>query len=149
MEVISSIGIICTGNICRSPLAEKLLQRALPLQKIFSAGIEAVEGCPIHPLIEKIAKSFGVDLSNHLSQQLTFKMCKESDLLLCMEKRELLHLHKRYPEFSGKGILYGKWKGEREIPDPMGENIEFFRSVAFSIEELSHLWVDYILRGWR
>lgn len=93
-----SILVVCTGNICRSPLGESLLRNELsrlPV-KVSSAGTHAMVGQSMHATVQEFADDFGLsDVVLHQAQQLTLGMLKESDLILAMDRghrREIVEM---------------------------------------------------------
>lgn len=95
---MTSILVICTGNICRSPIAEGLLRDALDLRfaerapEVSSAGTSGLEGSGAMPESVQAAAELGVDIDGHVARRLTAAIADRSDLLLCMasEHREML-----------------------------------------------------------
>lgn len=87
---MTSILVVCTGNICRSPIAEGLLRDALQRRfgdaapVVSSAGTRGLEGSDAMPESVWAAQELGVDISGHLGRRLTAGMAQEADLLLCM-----------------------------------------------------------------
>lgn len=87
---MTSILVVCTGNICRSPMAEGFLRDALGRRlgdgtpAVSSAGIAGWEGSPAVPESVDAALGFDVDISEHRARRLTIEMAREADLLLCM-----------------------------------------------------------------
>jgi protein-tyrosine phosphatase len=87
---MTSILVVCTGNICRSPMAEGFLRDALGRRLgegapgVSSAGTAGWEGSPAMPDSVDAAREFDVDISEHRGRRLTIQMAREADLLLCM-----------------------------------------------------------------
>lgn len=82
--------IVCTGNTCRSPMAEGILRSLLTPDlaeqvDVRSAGTGAVDGMPATTLAIETAAAKGIDIRSHRSTGLTPALLKESDLILCME----------------------------------------------------------------
>ena len=81
---------VCTGNICRSPLAERLLANALadlPQVRVSSAGTHAVVGHAMDEAAQLVALRLGVsDPGRHVARQLTAAMLAESDLVLALSR---------------------------------------------------------------
>jgi protein-tyrosine phosphatase len=80
---------VCTGNICRSPVAERLLQAGLDQVKpgafqVRSAGTRAMVGDPIQPMSASIIETYGGTPAEFAARQLTPKILRESDLVLAM-----------------------------------------------------------------
>jgi protein-tyrosine phosphatase len=89
---------VCTGNICRSPLAMQLLRRQLDPREftLSSAGVAAVVGAPMDPESQQVAERLGVaDTREHVAQQLTKELLAESDLVLALtleHRRQIVEL---------------------------------------------------------
>lgn len=87
---MASILVICTGNICRSPIAEGLVRDALQRRfgdrspGVSSAGTSGLEGSGAMPESVQAAAELGVDIGGHVARRLTAAMADGSDLLLCM-----------------------------------------------------------------
>lgn len=97
-----SILLICTGNICRSPLAEHVLLnrlRDVPEITVSSAGTRAMVGHPMFDISQEIARSYGAEnTATHRARQLTETMLEASDLVLTMtreHRREVVELSPR------------------------------------------------------
>ncbi|GJN41996.1 arsenate reductase/protein-tyrosine-phosphatase family protein [Corynebacterium ammoniagenes] len=87
-----SILMVCTGNICRSPMAENLLAKMvqdISEVRIMSAGTHAMVGEPMFPISQQIAQSYGAeDLESHRARQVTDELLKASDLVLTMTREQ-------------------------------------------------------------
>lgn len=101
-----NILVVCTGNICRSPLGESLLRNELsrlPVQ-ISSAGTHAMVGQPMPAQAQEFANAFGLsDTVLHQAQQLTVEMLKDSDLILAMDRghrREIVEMLPRASRYT-------------------------------------------------
>jgi protein-tyrosine phosphatase len=140
-----SIIVLCTGNICRSPMGERLLQTALaaedaPLNeiKVLSAGVAAWHGDPASPnSIEALAKT-GIEMKSHASQPLSNALLEKAFLILGMTESHLLALE-AFPETKpARAHLFREFLGadfDSEIPDPYGHNLEAYRACLDSMAE--------------
>ena len=88
--MFDSILVVCTGNICRSPIGEQLLRQLLPGKQITSAGIFGLEGSPADIHAQDVARRHGLSLGEHRARKLTPQIMRESDLILVMELTILL-----------------------------------------------------------
>jgi len=138
--MFDSILIICTGNICRSPIAERLLRSKLEDKNIDSAGTGALKGYAADVTAISVAERHGLSLENHQAQQFTAGLARNYDLILVMEKVHLESISKIAPEVRGKTMLLGHWLGQKEIPDPYRKSREAFESVYNLIEEACECW---------
>lgn len=140
--MFDSILVVCTGNICRSPIGERFLRRALPNKRIDSAGTGALVGHDADSSATKIAAQNGLSLEGHKGQQFTSSLAREYDFILVMEKSHIEQICRIAPEARGKTMLFGQWLGHREIPDPYRKSEEAFASVYQLIEQAGLLWVE-------
>lgn len=131
--------IICIGNICRSPSAERILRHRLPGKTISSAGIGALVGQAINSSSAALLQANGYDVDNHSARQVDGEMLNEADLVLVMEKEHQAVLMSRYPSCSGKVMLLGAWS-DKEIHDPYRKSDEAFKYVFEQIEESCLEW---------
>jgi protein-tyrosine phosphatase len=89
---MTSILVICTGNICRSPILEGLLRDALQRRfgaaapNVSSAGTSGLEGSRAMPESVLAASELGIDIDGHVARRLTPTMSEAADLLLCMAR---------------------------------------------------------------
>jgi protein-tyrosine-phosphatase len=125
---------VCTGNICRSPIAEGILRTLIYERQIrgieaASAGVMATDGREPEPFAISISRQNGVDLSQHRSAMLTRAMIDEADLVLTMEKMQYLYARGMIPQARDKVFLlagFGRRNIESEIDDPIARDIEAF-----------------------
>src|SRR5271168_4002767 len=91
MPAPAYIAVVCTGNICRSPMGAALLRHALaaepePLRSlpVISAGVSARAGAPMTEYSATALKKVGIDASRHASRPLTQELLDQAVLVLCM-----------------------------------------------------------------
>ena len=136
-----SILVVCTGNICRSPIAERLLKNYLPDIKVISAGIKALENKDADTSAIAIAEKNGVSLSGHKGKQCSSRLIRDYDLILVMEKSHIDYITENHPESRGKVMLLGHWMNGRDIPDPYMKSPEVFEFVFKLIDQACQCWV--------
>ena len=140
--MFNSILVVCTGNICRSPIGERYLRSLLPDKKVDSAGTGALVGHEADSSAVKIAKSHNLSLEGHIARQFTSSLGRQYDLILVMGKIHLEQVSKMAPEVRGKTMLFGHWLDQRDIPDPYRKSDEAFLSVFKLIEQAGKVWAQ-------
>ena len=135
--------VVCTGNICRSPVAEYLLRNALQhagrTPQVASAGVGALVGEPAHDTALARMAERSVDLSAHRAQQATQALCRWADLVLVMESHHREALGDIDPAVRGKTFLLGHWQ-KKEIPDPYKRSRDVWDHAIRLIDEGVDAW---------
>ncbi len=118
---------VCTGNTCRSPIAEGYLSaQNLPNVTAESRGLYA-DGSPISQNSLEVLREIGIDMHEHLSKPLTQDDCDTADLIICLSTG---HLYALLQAGVPKERLMLLSEG---IPDPFGGNLTVYRSCRDSI----------------
>lgn len=140
--MFNKILVVCVGNICRSPTAERLLKSYYPELTVTSAGLGALVGKGADAGAIHVAEQHNLSLEGHCAKQVSGKMCREYDLILAMEKRHISALCEMAPEMRGKVMLFGHWDAEREIPDPYRKSFEAFEAVYGLLDQSAQKWAN-------
>ncbi len=129
------IVFVCTGNTCRSPMAEGLLRKRLrgaARCEVLSAGLHAHVGAPPSPTAVRAAAEVGVDISGHRVRSMTDALAFSATFLVAMTEAHAIELRRRFPFASAKVRLIGSFAdgaGEaRDVPDPFGGSLDDYRS---------------------
>ncbi|ATM74548.1 protein tyrosine phosphatase [Serratia fonticola] len=143
--MFDSILVVCVGNICRSPMGERLLLKHLPNKRIESAGISAVVGNPADKVATSVALEHDLSLEGHCGRQLTSSMCREFELILVMEQSHIDSVCQIAPEVRGKTMLFGHWLDKQDISDPYRKSREIFEAVYQLIDRSASLWAKALI----
>ena len=133
--------VVCTGNICRSPMAAALLDSRLAAEKLVgwtveSRGVGAVEGHPATSYAEAAAQEVGLDISTHRGRQLTVEDAESADLILTLEAWQRDRIRKLVPDRADRVqqlTHYDLAQPDRDIADPYGRSFRFFRACLHEI----------------
>jgi len=160
----TTILFVCTGNTCRSIIAQGMFEKMLKEKienscrySIQSAGIFAISG--MSPTSEAITVMFeqGIDISQHQARPLREDLVKKADLILVMANEHKEYIKRRFPFAQNKVFFIKKYaqkdkfkniqKNDRnyEIVDPIGRPIEFYRIVARELKENLEKIIDKII----
>ena len=143
---------VCTGNVCRSPMAEYLLRRKLGPSsewKISSAGVSAMPAMPPSHNAEAVLEEQNVDLTPHRSCQLTRDLVDAASVIVVMtaghrDQVQMLFRHAREKIFLLRSFDPAAESGDLE--DPIGAGVETYRQVRDSIESALPGLIEF-LRG--
>ncbi len=144
--MFNSILVVCVGNICRSPVGERVLQAALPNLIVSSAGVAALVGNPADPDAASVAAERGISLDGHSARQFTAQLGASHDLILTMEPGHRAEIIRMYPQLSGKTMLFDQWSGAKGIEDPYLLSQDVHRKILDQILVASEAWVSKLSR---
>lgn len=142
--MFDTILVVCTGNICRSPIAEGLLKTALPGKTVLSAGTMAMVGDGADPMSIEVSAANGLDISAHRAQQLTLPLLQAADLVLTLDGSHSDWIHRRYPQYRGKVHKLGKWQQDADVPDPYRRPKAVFESVYAQMDAQVKDWLKRV-----
>ena len=143
---MKKILFVCTGNSCRSVMAEGLFKHMTADRagefSVSSAGISAVDGYPASDQTIRVMKEEGVDVSKHQSRRLTLEMVKSVDRIYTMEMMHKEFVLRLCPNAAGKVFLLTEFtsqesgaNAEIDIPDPIQMSDSFYKNVLFIIHD--------------
>lgn len=137
------IMFICTGNICRSAMAQALLKKKTKEQnkdiEVYSCGIYAEDGdIPTYEGIE-VMKKYGIDLEKHRAVNIINSNIEDMDVILCAAESHKNSVISMYPELKVKVFTMKEYAGyprsDWNINDPWGYGIDVYTKCAEEIEE--------------
>ena len=137
---------VCTGNTCRSPMAEGLFRKLLAERlkcseddlvdrgyMVVSAGVAAGPGSPSSPEAVEILSERGADISGHESQQVTPQLLSQADQIFTMTRSHRELLVREFPEVAPRVRLISR--NGLDVIDPIGSGMEEYRRCADQIEK--------------
>jgi len=149
---MTTLVFVCTGNICRSPMAEGLLKARLSPEediKVLSAGLAAADGAPPSENATAVMNELDIDISGQTSQLLTAELVDQADFLFVMTYSHLDHILMLYPQASEKTFLVRQFLEDetllhRDISDPIGQSRDVYRRCRDEIRDALDSVLDYV-----
>src|SRR5205085_8399220 len=146
---------VCTGNICRSPIAEGLFRRLIGNRKdieVSSAGVHAVRGQPPSLYAVQVCETEGVDISGLRSQPLTAALVDQATHIFAMTGAHLETIQMLFPDGAVKSFLLREFEEPdttvwREVPDPIGLGREVYEHCARIIKNALPSVLAFVEQG--
>jgi len=151
---MKEIVFVCTGNTCRSPMAEGLLSAALPSFwkreiAVSSAGTSAWEGQPASDGAVEALGEIGIDISAHRARMLTCEIVAGAALVVALARCHRAVALELAPEAAERVLVIGELEPGRSDPDvrdPIGGGIDIYRQVRDDVERLVGLLLPHLAR---
>ena len=149
--------LVCTGNTCRSPMAEvilrDLLTKKFPDQMgesrqaahVASAGLSAFPGGPASDEAQRVVKKRGLNLGSHQSRSVTERSIRHADFVLTMTRSHKAAILERLPEYAYKISLLSN---SEDISDPFGGSESIYSDCADQIEANLKEWIGQVDDSW-
>lgn len=146
--------LVCTGNICRSPMAEYLMRHRLgenTTWTVASAGVFAMDGAPASIEAVQALADLGIDGGGHRSQMLTGDLIQSATLLAVMTENHKRQILSHFPEAAGKVFRiteFGLGGSEEDIADPIGQSLSVYRHTRDQIDSALPDLILYMKEHW-
>ncbi len=146
--------VVCTANICRSPMGAGLLQHALAAQpeplrsvRVMSAGVAARHGERVSENSVIALRKAGIDITGHVSRPLTDALLDEALAVLCMTEshRAMIQLQAAHPPKNL--FLFREFmpqRGDKEIADPYGGSLKTYEAARDEMVEAIPSLVEFL-----
>jgi glycine hydroxymethyltransferase len=140
---MKTVLFVCTGNVCRSPMAEGLFRHATKGSsgyRVLSAGLGAMEGQPPSAFAVQVVKELGIDISNQRSRMLSPDLVQEADYIFGMTHSHIDTVMMLYPQAAEKTFLLREFdetldQFEKDISDPIGGSLQTYLNCRDQIEQ--------------
>jgi len=148
---VTHVLFVCTGNTCRSPLAEALLRRKLADRgiegvSVASAGTGAWEGAPASEGAYLIGLEHGLDLSEHRARLLSRDIAAATSLILTMARHHRARVEQLDTATEARVLGEYSGRGDTEIADPFGGDLELYREVFAELDAMLEGVADRLAR---
>ena len=154
-EKLTSILVVCMGNICRSPMAEGVLRTRLSAAgmghiRVSSAGTLGWDKAPARDEAVRACADIGVDITGHRSSPIAPQMAQTADLILAMEQQHIRDIADWFGSDGNKMHLLGAFHPDNpgmEIEDPYGMSAEVYRKVLKEICRCTDGFVETLAKA--
>lgn len=144
--MVANLLFVCTGNVCRSPMAAAIAGAQGDSQlHIDSAGVAAMVGHPPPDPVIALMKDRGIDVTRHRGKQLSGEFASGFDLVLVMEDFQRRVIEKNWSYLRGRVQRLGEWRDE-DVHDPYRQSDEAYLRCLEMIETCLADWKEHLLR---
>jgi protein-tyrosine-phosphatase len=130
---------VCTGNTCRSPIAQAMAsylagKMDVPIEAD-SAGLMVIPGSKVSKYSVDAVTEYGIDISSHIPKAITSELLDNADLIITMTKAQKDLIIKSIPYYSEKVKNLGEYSINGDITDPYGADFNTYKECAMQIKD--------------
>jgi RpiB/LacA/LacB family sugar-phosphate isomerase len=152
---MKTILFVCTGNVCRSPMAEAIFRQMVQGRgeyRVLSAGVGAVDGQPPSPSAVKALQEIGIQIGDVQSRRLTREIVQQADYIISMTRSHMDEVNLLHPQAAEKTFLLREFEEnlqpyEKDIPDPIGGSYEVYVQCRDAIQKAIPFMLNFIEHG--
>ncbi|WP_395753498.1 low molecular weight protein arginine phosphatase [Prosthecobacter sp.] len=154
---MKNVLFVCTGNTCRSPMAEALFRELVKERadyQVSSAGVAAAPGMPASKHTAALLKSRGVNLSGFQSRMLDKKILEAATHVFAMSSHHMAAIVDEFPEQTDKIYLVSEFAAEdalrgKDVSDPFGQGLQAYEETLQALEKMLPSLLAYIDQTWK
>lgn len=157
LSILKNVLFVCTGNTCRSPMAEALFRDLVKERsdyQVASAGVAAAPGMPASKHTAALLKDRGLDLARFQSRMLDRQTLEQATHVFAMSSHHMGAIVDEFPAQADKVYLVSEFAAEdelrgRDISDPFGQGRHAYEETLRSLEKILPTLIAYIDQTWK